>query len=132
MIFEHGNKEYTVSVLSGFQARLYESLCLDVLVIMASSFGVRTGSLEAMANQAPNTLLLTYKEFVEFCLSTKADKGVFTDFNITQLKTLPTVYNQWLDLCSQEDFYDKWYKAYRHENKEEVTEDSQKKEPITD
>lgn len=132
MIIEHNGIEYTVSPLDGWHSRLYSSLSIDVLQILANAVGVKEDTVEELIARCPNTLLQTYEYFTKFCLSTKAGRGDFNRYNITQLNQIPAKYRKFMDLFFQEGFYDKWMKAYLHENKEDDTEADQKKEQIGD
>lgn len=132
MIITYDEIEYNVQTISGWQHQLYDSLTIDVLRVLATSVGVRNADLETMANEMPNIFIVTYKPFVDFCLSTKASDGPFQNYNIAQLVHIVNKYEIWLDLFNQPGFYDIWIKAYQHENKEEISDDSQKKEANTD
>lgn len=127
MIVEQQGIEYTVSPLDGWHSRLYQSLSVDVLHILAFDCGVKESNFEDLINNIPATLLHTYEYFVKFCLTTKASKGDFQNYNIMQLNFIPAKYRKWLDLFNQDGFYERWLEAYQYENKEEP---DQKKEPI--
>jgi hypothetical protein len=128
MIFENDGIKYTVIPMSGWHSRLYAALSLDVLKILAVNAGIKFDNVNLILKHVPNTLLGTYEYFVKFCLTTSAESGYFTDYEISLLHQVPAAYREWLKLFAQPGFYDIWLEAYLKENKEQDDDDSQKKE----
>ena len=124
MIITHNEIEYEVSALSGWHSHLYPGLSLDVLKILAEA---HVGLVESFKD-IPHTIVHSYEYFVKFCLSTKANEGLFSEYSIVQLLDVYATYQIWLRLFSEEGFYDAWLAAYLHENREEETKTDQKKE----
>jgi len=124
----HNEIHYEVSTLSGWHSHLYISLSIDVLKILSKQQGIEATKIE----DVPHTILATYEYFIKFCLSTKVSEGVFLEYNILGLLNVVEMYQIWLNLFSEEGFYEQWIEAYLHENKEEVEPEDQKKEETGD